>query len=284
MRLRQHAWLMLTRSHPISTSRRETQDLLALPSFRGPRSVAGFRVSGPAVDLFRNSGMSAPCVSRTDPHHNDSPVFGLAGFVLPVDEVRGFGTWFFQRKCELLESEIRQTSCPVGEEGAHLLTVRNAQRYRRVRGMADRLLNKIERLDGFEFYVGVKKMASPNVHNSDRLYTRVLLEAIKRIDQFCAEDCDPTENFVLALDEHALRPALITEVSRSMSGGTRLPRRLACPLETVPGDLEHHRRKQQQSDRVRHRHQPAERVRQVPDEVDFAFAAGADGQLGKYES
>lgn len=31
--------------------------------------------------------------------------FGLAGFVLPIEEVRGFGTWFFQRKCELLAFE-----------------------------------------------------------------------------------------------------------------------------------------------------------------------------------
>ena len=41
------------------------------------------------LDEFGHVG---PYVSRTDPHHNDSPVFGLAGFVLPVGEVRGFGT------------------------------------------------------------------------------------------------------------------------------------------------------------------------------------------------
>ncbi len=47
-------------------------------------------------------GHVVPYVSRGDPRHNDSPVFGFAGFLVPAEEVRAFGTWFFQRKCELL--------------------------------------------------------------------------------------------------------------------------------------------------------------------------------------
>ena len=182
------------------------------------------------LDEFGHVG---PYVSRTDPHHNDSPVFGLAGFVLPVGEVRGFGTWFFQRKCELLGPDIQQSSKHPAQwekKGSRLFTVTKVRRYRRVRMMADRLFNKIERLGGFVFYVGVRKTASPDLHNSDRLYTRVLLEAIKRIDQFCTLDCNPPESFLLALDEHALRPALITEVSRSMYGGPERRRRLIEPL------------------------------------------------------
>ena len=40
------------------------------------------------LDEFGHVG---PYVSRADPHHNDSPVFGLAGYVLPAVQVRGFG-------------------------------------------------------------------------------------------------------------------------------------------------------------------------------------------------
>ena len=97
-------------------------------------------------------------------------------------------------------------------------------------GAAHRLLNKIDQSGGFVFYVGVRKTASPALHQSSRLYTRVLLEAIKRIDQYCEQNCDPPDNFVLALDEHALRPAFITEVSRSMYGGHERRRRLIEPL------------------------------------------------------
>ena len=92
------------------------------------------------------------------------------------------------------------------------------------------MLNKIEGLGGFVFYVGVRKTASPDRHRPNRLYTKVLLEAIKRIDQFCELDCDPPDDFLLALDEHALRPAFITEVSRSMYGGAERRRRLIEPL------------------------------------------------------
>lgn len=41
------------------------------------------------VDEFGHIG---PYISRDHARHNDSPVFGLAGFVLPSSQVRGFGS------------------------------------------------------------------------------------------------------------------------------------------------------------------------------------------------
>ena len=74
---------------------------------------AGFRVlEGLWVTYFAyldEFGHIGPYISRTDPKHKTSPVFGLAGFVLPAVEVRGFGTWFFQHKCELLKFEIERS-------------------------------------------------------------------------------------------------------------------------------------------------------------------------------
>ncbi len=58
------------------------------------------------LDEFGHIG---PYVSRTDPRYKESPVFGLAGFVLPSGEVRGFGTWFFERKRNLLVFEIKRS-------------------------------------------------------------------------------------------------------------------------------------------------------------------------------
>ena len=81
------------------------------------------------LDEFGHIG---PYVSRQDPRHNDSPVFGLAGFILPSEQVRGFGTWFFQRKCELLAFEIdRGGKHPAQWEkkGSSLYTVTNVTRY-----------------------------------------------------------------------------------------------------------------------------------------------------------
>ena len=97
------------------------------------------------LDEFGHVG---PYVSRDDPRHNDSPVFGLAGFTMPADEVRGFGTWFFQRKCELLDFEIRRSGehpAVWEKKGSSLYTVKNVKRYPELRRTTFRLLNKIWR-------------------------------------------------------------------------------------------------------------------------------------------
>ncbi|WP_420636669.1 DUF3800 domain-containing protein [Candidatus Palauibacter sp.] len=81
------------------------------------------------LDEFGHIG---PYVSREDPKHNDSPVFGLAGFVLPSERVRGFGTWFFKRKCQLLERDIEESGQHPArweKKGSRLYTVRNIKRY-----------------------------------------------------------------------------------------------------------------------------------------------------------
>ena len=189
------------------------------------------------LDEFGHIG---PYISRNHPQHNDSPVFGLAGFVLPSNEVRGFGTWFFQRKCELLDFEIKRSGKHPAlweKKGSSLYTVRNVTKYPNLRRLTQRLFNKIEDLGGFVFYVGMKKTASHDHHMPKRFYELILLEAIKRIDEFCARDCDPPANFLLVLDEHEQRPALLTEATRSMFRAIERRRRLIEP----PFHVESHR-------------------------------------------
>ena len=189
------------------------------------------------LDEFGHVG---PYIDRAHPKHNDSPVFGLAGFVLPLDEVRGYATWFFQRKCDLLAFEISQSGehpAVWEKKGSSLYTVKNTTTYPELRKFTNRLFNKITNLDGFVFYVGIRKTASIGAHNPNLLYRRILSEAIKRLDGFCADDCSPSSNFVLALDEHDQRAALITEASRSMFGGPQPRRHLIEP----PFQLESHR-------------------------------------------
>ena len=189
------------------------------------------------LDEFGHVG---PYVARTDPKYRESPVFGLAGFVLPADEVRGFGTWFYQRKCELLAFEIGRSEKHPAEwekKGSSLYTATNVSRYPELRRFTNRLLNRIEALGGFVLHVGIRKTASPERHDPNRLYARVFLEAIKRIDQFCAGDCDPPEEFVLILDEHNQRPALVAQAAQSMYARTERRRHLIEP----PFHVESHR-------------------------------------------
>ena len=189
------------------------------------------------LDEFGHIG---PYVSRTDPQHNDSPVFGLAGFALPIDHVRGFGTWFFQRKIALLSWEIaRDGGHPATWEkkGASLYTVTNVNKYPELRQFTFRLFNKIDSLNGFLFHVGSTKPHPPGEHNPKQLYRKILREAIKRLDQHCSEEYDPLGNFMLILDEHGERDTLVTEASMAMYNPSE-PRR--CLIEP-PFQVESHR-------------------------------------------
>ncbi len=158
-------------------------------------------------------------ISRDDPKHNDSPVFGLAGFVLPANEVRDFGTWFFKMKCGLLKWEIDRDGVHPAQwekKGAALYTARNVNNYIELRKFTNRLLNKIEKYGGFVFYVGVETRRLPEDHDSKRLYKFVLKEAIKRLDEFCRNDCEPCSEFIIVMDEHTERMELITEAAIAM--------------------------------------------------------------------
>ena len=159
------------------------------------------------LDEFGHVG---PYVSRTHPRHNDSPVFGFAGFVMPAEEVRGFGTWFYQRKCELLDFEIRRSGkhpATWEKKGASLYRAANLRRYRQLRRTTNRLLGRIERAGGHVFYVGIRKTTQPDEHDANSLYSAMLREAIRRLDTFCAERPGGPARFLLALDEHPRRAA-----------------------------------------------------------------------------
>ena len=67
------------------------------------------------------------------------------------------------------------------------------------------MLNEIEAIGVFVFYVGIKKTAPPHLHYPNRLYTSVLLEAIKRIGPFCADDCNTPESFLVCVIRYIAR-------------------------------------------------------------------------------
>ena len=189
------------------------------------------------LDEFGHVG---PYVSRSDPRHNDSPVFGFAGFLMPVEEVRAFGTWFFRRKRELLDFEIRRSGKHPAvweKKGASLCRAANLRRYPKLRKFTGRLLTRIEQAGGHVFYAGVRKSATPESHDVNALYSAMLRDAIGRIDAFCREDCAPAARFLLALDEHPRRAELLTVVARDMYAGGDPRRQLVEP----PFHLESHR-------------------------------------------
>lgn len=194
----------------------------------------------PYIAYLDEFGHIGPFIERSHPQHNDSPVFGLAGMVLPSTQVRNFGTWFYQRKCELLEWEIERAAAHPAlweKKGSSPYTTTNVSKYKQLRAFTNRLLNKIRNCEGFVFYVGVKKSYAPEKHSPNNLYRAVLREAIKRLDQFCLDDCNPQNNFLIVMDEHEQRSSFITEAAKAMFN-TDDPRRA---LIEPPFQVESHR-------------------------------------------
>lgn len=168
------------------------------------------------LDEFGHIG---PFVSRSDKRHNDHPVFGLAGIVIPVEQVRNFATWFYQRKCQLLKWEIdNQSQHPATWEkkGSALYTQKNVSTYSELRQFTNRFLNKIKSVGGFVFYVGIHKRYSPEAHDANKLYLAVLREAIKRLDQHCASPISKHDDILIVMDEHEQRSELVNEAARVM--------------------------------------------------------------------
>lgn len=214
-----------------------------VPSFRDPRQKRGFSCFWGAILTYvayiDEFGHIGPYVSRSSAKYNESPVFGLAGYVLPIERVRDFGTWFYQRKCELLDWEIRRSGQPAylwEKKGAALYTIANVTQYAELRQFTNRFLNKIRTCGGFTFYVGTVKRLPPGKHNANYLYLRMLVEAIKRVNRHC-DAAVPPQRFILNLDEHSQRENLITAAAQVMYRANDPYRRLIEP----PFSLESHR-------------------------------------------
>jgi hypothetical protein len=228
---------LVLRSHSFYTLNR-TPAHSRLLQFRGPRESAGFRASGTPSSFYiaylDEFGHVGPFVSRSHAKHNTSPVFGLGGFVLPVERVRPFASYFYQLKCNLLAFEIERAGTPAylwEKKGASLYTTENVLKYPELRRATARLLNRIEKEEGMVFYVGMQKTHSPEEHDPKALYRAVLREAIKRLDDFCGRN---EGLFMMVLDElqdRKFREEIVAEASCEMFGDAQRVRMIEPPIQ-----------------------------------------------------
>ena len=131
------------------------------------------------LDEFGHIG---PFVSRTSPKYNESPVFGLAGIILPDDAIRPFATKFLKLKEYLFAEEIhksRRISALWEKKGIEIFTAKNLAKYPHFRGTGFRLINYIRDCGGKIFYYGREKIHQSTDVNSIGLYTTVLSHAIR---------------------------------------------------------------------------------------------------------
>lgn len=185
------------------------------------------------LDEFGHDG---PYVSRSHAHYKTSPVFGLAGFIIPADQARHFSTGYFKLKCRLFQKELQHSMLPPArweKKGSDYFRSTKIESHQEIRSSFNRLLNQLyKRHNGYLFYVGSEKNVEPSKHDSTKLYRSTLREAIKRLDDFCtARDAQ----FMLCLDYHSNRKEMVKTSAIEMFGASR--KSLVEPLFHAESDL-----------------------------------------------
>ena len=185
------------------------------------------------LDEFGHDG---PYIARSHNRFRTSPVFGLAGAIIPADQARYFSTAFFKQKCHLFEKEILHSSKNAAQwekKGSDLFKPSKISKVWEIRNSFNRLTNQLyNRHNGYLFYVGTEKQDDPQKHNSTKLYQSTLREAIKRVDRFCS---DRNAQFVLCLDYHSNRAQMVKTCAIEMHGAAR--KTLIEPVFHAESDL-----------------------------------------------
>lgn len=221
-------------AHYVSSRRCGKSERVMPLSFRGPCVTrAGFRVSGARklplhfvyLDEFGHIG---PFMSRHAKRYNESPVFGLAGIILPEDAIRPFATRFLQLKQHVFRTEIHAAGIIAQhweKHGTEIFTPKQVARYPHFRSTGFRLLNYIRDAGGKVFYYGREKISGTTNVNSTGLYTTILGHTIQQLESYAQHN---NVNFVMVVDEHAARKTLLITAEKTMYGH-RPAYHLLCP-------------------------------------------------------
>jgi hypothetical protein len=181
------------------------------------------------LDEFGHLG---PFMTRTAPKYNESPVFGLAGLILPENSVRPFATKMLQLKGYIFKDEIKRSGKQASaweKKGTEIFTAKQVAKYPHFRSTGFRLLNYIRDSGGKVFYYGREKISGTTDVNSVGLYKTVLGHAIRQLESFSTSE---KTNFVLVVDEHSARKQLlITSLQTMYDHDHPATRMLSPPFE-----------------------------------------------------
>ncbi|QRM32757.1 DUF3800 domain-containing protein [Microvirga sp. VF16] len=180
------------------------------------------------IDEFGHIG---PYFGRSAPVYNESPVFGLAGILLPEPAIRPFASFFLQQKELLFSEEIIRSGKMASQwekKGTSFLRPRPVEQYPNIRRTIYRMMNRLHRDDGAVFYYGREKIKNRTDLNSMGLYKTILSHAIRKIDNYCEQI---GENFALVIDEHSARKELLETAAKTMFGEAPARRLISPPFE-----------------------------------------------------
>lgn len=180
------------------------------------------------LDEFGHIG---PFMSRTAKKYNESPVFGLAGIILPEEAIRPFATNFLQLKSHLFAKEIASDNILAShweKKGIEIFTAKKVAKYPHFRSTAFRIINRIRDCGGNIFYYGREKIQGSTDVNSMGLYTTVLAHTIQQLERYSVST---NSNFALIVDQHSAKKQLLVTASKTMFGAKPARHLVSPPFE-----------------------------------------------------
>lgn len=180
------------------------------------------------LDEFGHIG---PFKHRQDPQYKDSPVFGLAGIILPEPSIRPFATKFLQLKEHAFADDIKRAGkhgYDWEKKGCDIFKPKALKQYPRLRQIGYRLLTILKEADGKVFYYGREKVAGRVDGNANGLHTTVFSHAIRRLD---AHAQAAKSNFAMVVDQHSARAELLECAAKTMFGVPPARKLVSPPFE-----------------------------------------------------
>jgi len=188
------------------------------------------------LDEFGHIG---PFVHRQDLRYKDSPVFGMAGIILPEPSIRPFSAGFLRLKEGVFRADIaRAERMPFNWEkkGQDIFRPKALDKYPALREVGFRLLSLIRRHEGKVYFYGREKIVGMTDGNPTGMYTTVFSKTIRGLD---AHSHAQGSNFALVVDEHSARKELLECAAKTMYGA-QPARRLVSPPFEVESYLNQH--------------------------------------------
>lgn len=191
------------------------------------------------LGYFDEFGHNGAFIARDHPKYNTHPVFGIGGFIIPADNVRQLSGVFRHVKETGLKEEIQAKVIAKGKpvehwekKGASLLTTNNVRKYREVRGMVNRLLNTLDRLDAKVVFYGQEKPRGTNdetAENESSRYDHAMKQLIQRVNRSLPDG----ENYLLLMDKQGPkeRMEIFASSAAFMFSHREADRLLEPPLE-----------------------------------------------------
>ena len=180
------------------------------------------------LDEFGHVG---PFVHRQDALYNDSPVFGMAGIILPESSIRPFATRFLQLKERTFAADIEKSGKAAfrwEKKGSDIFRPKPIERYPEIRQTGFRMLNTLDRLHGKVFYYGREKVAGRTDGNPNGLYTTIFGHTIRALDAYATS---VNKNFAIVVDEHSARRELLDCAAKTMFGRNPTKQLVSPPFE-----------------------------------------------------